>query len=470
MENDPRLVSRQSGVLAAAALIFLAATLFREPYPSEDSAFFEYVGRALSEGRHLYTDLWDNKLPSVYLVNLAWWKLFGSNYLLHAFAEAAVCLVTVVLFALILRRFGVAAWPAGVALFTFFYMSNGASLNQTERYATPLILGSVVFMLANRPVFSATILVLASTFWVPSFVTSAIPLLLLASRRERIYFGLASVAAACALVAAMVAVFGTSTCRELLQSWTAYEAGNYTARDPGEPHHLVPWLSSWAYYIQSGLLLLAALVATFWKGAKSPRRRWALLWSINTIVVVFALGKPFVHYFLSSYAPLVLLLVLQPLNPKMFRRRWYFGGVALVAFVLMAAVAVRDFRRDDRATLRALEYTGSAIKREYGAGVLAVLPWEAYLSSDAIPPSRFYMARLVSSFAGERDKWVVVPRLYADTDDQRFTKLRPPVGLLESCGNRQTQPLRIFVDTPMRTLPCFVRSSSARRASSPQGL
>jgi len=98
MENDhPSAAGRSLKLLWVAALVLAGAFLLREPYPSEDSAFFEYVGRALSEGRHLYSDLWDNKLPSVFLVNQLWWKLFGAHYRAHLLAEAIVCVLTVLL-------------------------------------------------------------------------------------------------------------------------------------------------------------------------------------------------------------------------------------------------------------------------------------------------------------------------------------------------------------------------------------
>lgn len=391
MENDhPSAAGRSLKLLWVAALVLAGAFLLREPYPSEDSAFFEYVGRALSEGRHLYSDLWDNKLPSVFLVNQLWWKLFGAHYRAHLLAEAIVCVLTVLLFALILRHFGVREWPLGVALFTLVYMLNAESLNQTERYATPLILGAVLLILAKRPILSGIVLVLASTFWVPSFATTVIPILWSASRRERVFFALASAIAFAAVLFAMVLTFGTRTCLELLQSWTSYEGAGYSAHRSTGPFGGLPWLFSWAYYVQSGLVLLVALVAVFWKRTQAPGQRFALLWALSSIATVFALGKPFVHYFLSSYAPLVMLLVVQPLDFLMFRQRWYFTGIAVAAIVLMSAVTVRDIRRDQRKTLYAIEYTGSATKADLGTGIVAALPWEAYLSSEAVPPSRFF--------------------------------------------------------------------------------
>ena len=279
-----------AALISAAALVVLSF-VFGPRFPIADSALFEYVGRALAHGSHLYTDLWDNKLPSIYYLNAAWWLLFGDDYTAHLLAESAISAATIVLFAVILRRFGVRPWPQATLAFSVLYLFAGGLPNQTEHYATPLILVAVLCAGYRRYALAACALAVASTFWVPAFAAAAVPIAVAATSRERRAFLAALIAAGVVLAAAFLLLFGTATTAELIGSWFSYLIGNYRHTNFETAHHryLFPWLSP-SYYVQTGLGVLLFTAATFWRRPGDAASRFAFWWSVASLVIVAALG------------------------------------------------------------------------------------------------------------------------------------------------------------------------------------
>jgi uncharacterized membrane protein YccF (DUF307 family) len=436
--------SRSAAFLCLIGVALFVSVVTGPHFPMADSAFFEYVGRALFHGHHLYTDLWDNKLPSIYLINALWWLLFGDNYQLHVIAEAIVNLVTIVTFAAIMRKLRVDRWASATLVFSSFYLFVGGPPNQTEHYATPLILIGILFSICGFQIPAAFALIAASTFWIPSIVVGIVPLLWRASARARIVLLGASAGVGLIAVTAFIVYFGVPTSQELVQSWVAYEIGNYQHANYQPEHHsyALPMLSP-AYYIQSGLALLLSLIFAFWARTENHTTKFAIYWSAISLVVVFALGKPSPHYFLPVYAPLTMLLALQPLSLALFRRRWYFSGLALVCAALTMYFTVKRIDDTHSQFVTALRYTGELIRDTYGPGIVGMLPWEVYLSSDAVPPGRFYLARVVK-YAEEHDRWTEQPRVYVDERDHHLNRLPPPSNLRVMCENDRIRPLVIY--------------------------
>jgi hypothetical protein len=73
--------------LAAGAALLVVAFLKATPYPTSDSAYFEFIGRQMVHGAQLYRDVWDNKLPSISLTNAVWQMILGEQYRLHTAAR-----------------------------------------------------------------------------------------------------------------------------------------------------------------------------------------------------------------------------------------------------------------------------------------------------------------------------------------------------------------------------------------------
>src|ERR1700680_45271 len=100
--------SRGESVFLVFAFLAVGGSVLKPPsFPINAPALFEYFGRSILRGEHLYgASLNDNKLPSIYLVNVVWQFFLDSNYFLHKCAAAAVNLASIALFASVLKRFG----------------------------------------------------------------------------------------------------------------------------------------------------------------------------------------------------------------------------------------------------------------------------------------------------------------------------------------------------------------------------
>src|ERR1700732_1363717 len=120
----------------AASALAVAGSILKAPFfPSDDPALFEYYGWAMLHGQRLYADLLDVKPPSIYVVNELWQWLFGENYALHTYAEAAVAAATIALFALLLRRWKIRACALGTFLFAVFFTLPLREFDFAEQYA-----------------------------------------------------------------------------------------------------------------------------------------------------------------------------------------------------------------------------------------------------------------------------------------------------------------------------------------------
>jgi hypothetical protein len=440
--------------LALAIVALLASLLARPAFPMGDPAIFEYIGHAIAGGAHLYTDLWDNKLPSIYYINALWWILFGPHFFWHAVAETIVNAATVSLFALILRECGAGRWALATFVFAVLYLFVGGPLDQTEHYATPLTLGALLLGLHRRNVLAGVLLVAATTFWIPSLAIGAVPLLVIGDRRARIALIASCIGAGIVYALGFTASFGIGTTLELLRSWVSYQAGNYAgAAGSASQHYALPFLSP-RYYVESGLGVMVALIAVFWKRDGSRTARFALAWTIAALIVVFALGRPSPHYFLGLYAPLSMLLALPPISFAALKQRWYFGAAAAAFAVLMVAFGVRDAHRVFFGSPASMVATGNAVRGAFGTGAVALMPWEIYLTADAVPPSRFFLAQGNVVFARERDQFVRRPIVFVDTKDLRFNGMAPPSDLPYVCQSAQTQPYVIHAGRPISGISC----------------
>ncbi len=440
--------------VALAVLSVIVSAVCRPSFPVGDPAVFEYIGRALGDGAHLYTDLWDNKLPSIYLVNALLWHVFGAHYAMHVFAESIVNAGSIALFGAIVRSFGLRRWGPAVLTFSLLYGFVGGPFDQTEHYAIPLTLAALLLAKKQRPAAAGLLAVIGATFWIPA-IAIALPTLLCltcSANRFKLLASMCGTAAVCAVL--FVATYGEPTMTELARSWFSYQAGHFDRANPQEPHHYpIPWLSP-RYYIQSGLGLLLGLIAASWTRRRSPARTFALCWSISGIVVVFALGKPSIHYFLAVYAPLVMLLATQPLDLAMLKRRWYFTAVAGLCALVMVGAAIAEHRTPFFGRPAAIQYTGDLVRRTFGPQAIGVMPWEIYLASDARPPNRFFLASGSVNFARVRDIWTRAPVVFIDAADQRFNRLAPPRDLPLECASPRTAPYVLWSAVPIPGLRC----------------
>jgi hypothetical protein len=150
--------------------LVVAGGLLKTPqFPTNDPALFEYYGQQLLRGQRLYVDLWDNKLPSIYLINEFWQWLFGAQYRWHIVVEMLMNAGSVTLFLALLRRHKLSTWPWATCCFAaILVLPPAAGYDYTEFYALPLILGALLAV--DVPLLAGACIALAATFWLPSLL------------------------------------------------------------------------------------------------------------------------------------------------------------------------------------------------------------------------------------------------------------------------------------------------------------
>jgi hypothetical protein len=287
-----KLRLRDQLILAATALAMILLAVRGYNYPTWDAAYFEYTGRAMIQGHSLYRDVWDNKLPSIFLINALWQFLFGQNYAVHDVAETAIDLISVGLFARLVACDDTQDWAPAAALFGIVLAVIGFP-DDTEHYALLLILAGLLCARRRRYVISGILFVLAATFWIPAILTI---LAVVADGRDRRYVTI--VAAAIAGVAGViigVAVLGAPLSLELVASWTAYV---------GKGTSLAERFQDVRSYVPK-LLIVAAVALpgiTVFRSLHSPRGRFAAGWFVAAFAGALLPLRPWVHYFIPTIA------------------------------------------------------------------------------------------------------------------------------------------------------------------------
>ncbi len=379
-------------IFALALAVPFGAAFLKGEIPTSDAALFEYYGRAIDHGSRLYLDVWDNKLPSIYLANAVLQALFGSYYRVHVLAEAAVAASSIALFARLLVRSRVAAWaPASLALALLLSVLP-LQLDSVENFALPLIL--IAYLLALEAAWgtlaAGIAIALATTFWLPSLLL-LVPLL----DRERSVRGRVTLilAAACTLivyVGAMLAVFGLPAIAELARSWVAYANMSFggRARAEGRFGVLAP---IFAGLVRSGAGLMLAAVAAVVRRPRDQRERFALVWTGCALFGALALGNFYEHYFIPLLPASIYALAVFGTAHGVRVQRVAFGAVALffvwrtVTFDVGAIPASRADAHEKRlaaAHVRAIAGNGA---------VIDVDPYEPtiYLNAGAVGQDRF---------------------------------------------------------------------------------
>jgi hypothetical protein len=297
--------------------------------PVSDSAIFEYVGRALVHGAKLYRDVWDDKLPSIYLVNALWQAAFGERYVLHTLAEAAINVATLWAFATLARGFGIRHWAPATFGFAVAYSVPLPLFNGVEHYAIALLLGGYVAAQRGRYVLAGIALALAATFWVPAALLIVPPLVTGADARRRGSLAAAFAVTLAAYGAAACLAVGTETVAGLERSWFVYVAAS--AVDTSGLHRLGPFSRTYAGLMLSGVLALTAALAAVAGKPRTEAQRFALWWFGCALLGGLAVGNGYAAYFLPSIPAVVLAIAAYAKRDVDLRRAVPLLIVALAA-------------------------------------------------------------------------------------------------------------------------------------------
>jgi hypothetical protein len=362
----------QSNVLwlAACAALLVVAFLKATPFPTSDSAYFEFVGRQMLHGAQLYRDVWDNKLPSIYLTNELWQMLMGEQYRLHIAAEIAIQGLSAVLFALLLRTMNVRSWPAATFVFVALFVVLPAGYNQTEQYALPLSLLALLALRKEQPIPCGIALVAAASYWIPAALM-VVPVIAWwrANPAALVRFFSAACIAAAVAIAAAFALIGAGPLRVLAQSWLLY------VTEPGPAHHIGKLGAAKTISINlrlglyiSGIGVLLPLYAARVRKPQTREQRLALWWSIAALAGAMTSLRFFSHYFFLAIPALIAAIAVFPPRPV----RWLnASAVVLSAFfaVRSAQFMVREVGSDALEYSRIAHATG-AIERAIGPGAV----------------------------------------------------------------------------------------------------
>ncbi len=366
--------------IAVAAIVLAAISGFylHRFYPISDGAMFEFGGRAIARGERLYRDVWDNKLPGVFLVDALWQRLFGERYALHAAAEVGVGLAVAAMTGAVARGFGGPfAWTAALCAVPLLVASQ--QVNTTEMYALVPLLGAVLCAQRGRGALAGALIGIAAFFWLPSLLVVAA---LVAITPKRAPW----VAAGCALTivaggAVFLASYSIGDARQLLDSWLVYASAK---RPPDHPKAGV--LSPVLTFLNSCFIsgVLAGIVYLSGRQLPPERRRTVWTWFAASLAGTFVGTRFYDHYFLPTLPPLAVAIALARPRANLYGRALAPAATAIVTFFLIRHIVDYERYWDDRgAHVRGV---GAAVRTALGAGAtLSLDDYEPalYLAADA---------------------------------------------------------------------------------------
>ncbi|MDB5042034.1 MAG: putative rane protein [Candidatus Eremiobacteraeota bacterium] len=354
--------------LAACAALLGIAFLKATPFPTSDSAYFEFVGRQMAHGAHLYRDVWDNKLPSIYLTNALWQTIMGEQYRLHIAAEIAIQALSAILFAVLLRSMNVRPWAAATFAFAVIVIVLPSEYNSTERYALPLSLLAMLWLQKEKPILCGIALVAATSYWMPA---GLLVLPVLAQWRANLgqftRFLSAAFAAVVLEISAAVAFIGVDALRTLAQSWVLY------VTEPGQTAGASVSRSLRLGLYTSGAGVLLPLFAARVQRPQTPAQRLTLWWSIGTLIGAMTSARFYGHYFLLAIPALIAAIAVFPPRPV----RWLNGSAVVLSayFAVRSAQYMTIVQRSNTALDQHIAHTARTI--ELGIGPGAVIQGDA---------------------------------------------------------------------------------------------
>lgn len=349
--------------LAACAALLAVAFLKATPFPTSDSAYFEFVGRQMLHGAQLYRDVWDNKLPSIYLTNEFWQMLMGEQYRLHIAAEIAIQALSAFLFALLLRSMNVRSWVTATFAFVLFVIVLPSEYNYTEQYALPLSLLALLCLQKEKPILCGIAVVAAASYWMPA-VLMVLPVLAQwrTNLRQLTRFFSAAGATVALGISAAFAFIGVDSLRALAQSWLLYVSDLGQLRGGNVSQSLRFGLYA------SGAGVLLPLYAVRVRKPQTPAQRLTLWWSIAALAGAMTSGRFFAHYFLLAIPALIAAIAVFPPRPV----RW----LTVTAVALSAYFAVRSvqymilLQRSTVGLNQRVAHTARTIERAIGPGAV----------------------------------------------------------------------------------------------------
>jgi hypothetical protein len=415
--------------VALSALAVVVSVLKAPVFPINDPALFEYFGWAMLHGQRLYADLLDVKPPSIFVVNALWQTLFGDNYALHTYAEAAVIAASIALFALFLRRRQIPAWALGTFLFAVFFSIPFPQFNYTQHYAIFFIVLGLYLSARGWNLFAGGALALATTFWIPAALT-CIPIMLEPiGRRQRILLLGGFLAMLALYVLALLAAFGPRLFTDFARIWTVrVESHGIGLTDL---QHTIVWSSLGSAI---GVLLLLLLLAV--RRPVTAASRFALVWSACALAGTAIPPDFFEHYFLPLTPALSMAIASFGFSRENLVRRLIVVAAALYLIYDTVGKINRNTAFFD-AQAQAIIVIGSWIRSNVGSGA-TIYTYEYLPELDLAALARMPGRSSLLDFTHDRFNWPRVPQVIVfgpssapeAIEQRRPLALRTPKGVV----------------------------------------
>lgn len=426
-----------------------------------DEGTYFAVARAMAHGTGLYTGIWENKPPAIYLLYLGVLDLAGASIPAIRLAATIAVLGLVIVVYRIGTHYGgresglVAALLT--ALLTGVPFLEGTTANAEIFLALAAALGVYAAVCAERRFAGGVALGLAATFKaVAAFDAAAIAVWLAMHRRRSLPWFAGGLIVVAAAVLGVAAVDGILT--GMLRDAFAYDLG-YVGQGNGGA---LPWLVG----VKLGLLVLATHALR--------RAPFPYIWLIYALAGAAFSGRIFGHYTLQAVAPASLSIAtfLGPVRRPTRVMAWLvssFAGAAVLAACLGWVLAASGH---DSITARRLQYYANFVRyamhqespsqyraqvddtvnrniriagsiRTLPAGKLLVWgnsPW-IYVLSGRLPATPYTSAVRTPAVPGETDTLRRAVDRRSAREIVLVAPLRPPLGPAAAALRRMYRPV-----------------------------
>lgn len=379
--------------LVTMLVLLVHSALKSRAFPVTDSAAFEFIGNGLLHGQRLYLDMWDNKLPTIYLINAFWNGIFHSRYAYHAVCEVLINGISSILLAILAYRYDVKLWALPAFIFAFVVSTTFDAYNLTEFYAVPLILAALILRKNGNPISAGAVLALASTLWIPSLFL-AIFLTVVTEGGARLKLAGGFIGCCLAYAAAFLAILGTGPIALLIHEWVTYLTISHSRHGAASVGSQV-W---WGINVSDTLPLMIALAAVV-RRPQTEHERFALGWLGTSLLGACLSLRFYPHYFIPAVAALAFTVTvfLESYDFALRRTPQYAARalcmlLALVIFERHGLNPKREFATSDGLAANALKIAATVSGRihpDVSLVVMGVYAPEMYLALHAQPPDRY---------------------------------------------------------------------------------
>ena len=335
-------------ILAFLILILRLPSLF-EPCWYGDEGIYLTLGQGVRQGQMLYRDIHDNKPPLLYLLAAVAGNVFWFRFILLLWMLAT----TLLFFKLVEEIFPKKTRIQSLLTITFVVLTSipafEGNIANAEIFFIGLIIAGFWTFLKKKHFWAGFLLGLSFLFKSPplfDFGALVVFSLLAAFNQKDLKNSLKRV------ILPMVGGF----LLPLLITIIYYSSKGIL------PHYIksafllnLPYLSSWGSsrgsildsgLFQRGLILLALLVSAFWQRKKLLRRPLVLLaflWLSFSLFGALLPGRPYPHYLIQVFAPLLILLAVMIVNFSFLIKEKILFILILPIFLIPLSFWAYDF-------------------------------------------------------------------------------------------------------------------------------